>query len=260
MRLVNLFSGKRARSGERMSSVAQYVPSAVAATRRTSVELLTLPYPFSQVFLIDADDFIKEVDKRQIRMSGGWRLNISGLQELHRQGLLIPFFGIDLSPGDAAKAIDVSESITWRQVHHTVVSELYSAASQGRLIDPNEESFTPWPTERVRQLWPSVARGYLYSPHQLLSLLRIKDYVALLEPWRVKGTTEWRIRTGNLPDSRSMEAIDSWRSCAITLSALDTGTWPGIVNSISNDVAEWQRSSLIMPPRDLLEWLGLSSE
>ena len=74
MRLVNLFSGKRARSGERMSSVAQNVPSAVAATRTAPASNFSmLPYPFSQVFLIDADDFIKEVDKRQIRMSGGWR-------------------------------------------------------------------------------------------------------------------------------------------------------------------------------------------
>jgi len=194
-------------------------------------------------------------------MSSGWNLNASGLEELHRQGVLIPFYGVDLGPGEATRAIDVSTSETWRQFRSTHVNQLYAAATEGRLHDPSQETFDTWPTERERDLWPSVHRGYLYSPFQLLTLNRIRSIVDLLRPVaRPDGTTKWEFDPADAPGDEVKEAAATWRSLAVTVSAIDTRVMPEIMQVFIGDTEAWRRTKLAQSPQELLEWLGLSEE
>jgi len=63
----------------------------VAGTDRSTLDLLGLAWPFSQVGLLTAEEFVKEAQHRRIDMSGGWRLDVSGLQELAGLGVFVPF-------------------------------------------------------------------------------------------------------------------------------------------------------------------------
>jgi hypothetical protein len=239
--------------------LSHLVQPAIAATLRTSLELLNLPFPFSQLGLLDVDEFLREADERRITMASGWRLNASGLEELHKQGVLVPLYCVRLDDGDPSKRIDVSNNLTWQHVHSTKISQLYAAASEGRATDPSSESFAPWPGERVRDLWPSVPRGYIYSHHQLLGLNRARFIVDALRPAeRVGYQTIWRLDSTALLDAETLAALSSWRSLAITLSAIDTRVWPSIVQVIVNNADTWRSANTVQTPLELLGWLGVT--
>ncbi len=233
----------------------------IAATPRTSLELLALPFPFSQVSLITADEFLKAAAERRIKMWADRDLEMTGLEELHRHGVLVPMFCVSLSKGRRARRIATSGSATRQHVHSTIVSELYLAAEDGRATDPSLEPFSPWPTKRLRTLWPTVSRGYLYSYHQLLGLERARGLVGSLRPTeRVGHRSIWHLDPENRPEDRALDDIASWRSLAITLSAIDSRVWPYITQVISHSDEVWRASNLSQPPEDLLAWLGLTVE
>jgi hypothetical protein len=69
-------------------------------TVRSSLDLLDLPYPFSQVNLLTVREFADMAGKRRGR--AGRRLppvNEQVLEELHRWGVLVPLFRVDLELG-----------------------------------------------------------------------------------------------------------------------------------------------------------------
>jgi hypothetical protein len=236
------------------------VVKATAATHRSSLDLLGLPWPFSQTGLLTREDFVREADHRRIRMAGGWRLDVSGLEELHRQGLVVPFFRVDLADGGPERAIDVTESLTARHIHTTLIAQLYIGAAEGRVADPAAEVFQLWPTERRRALWPSVDSGYLYSQHQLLALTQVRSLVAALGPRRRRDSRElrWKLEESDQPDEDALDALRSWRSLAITLSALDTFYWPYITRRISHSAELWRSARLAFDPAATLRWLDLT--
>ena len=75
--------------------------SAAAATPRSSLELLNLRFPFSQLGLMSAHEFAKQAERRR---SKGLRsrpaISRQVLEELHRHGVLIPLFRVDLTEGE----------------------------------------------------------------------------------------------------------------------------------------------------------------
>ena len=73
-------------------------------TARSSLDLLDLPYPFSQVSLLTVSEFADMVRKRRGR--AGRRLppvNEQVLEELHRCGVLVPLFRVDLESAPDAR-------------------------------------------------------------------------------------------------------------------------------------------------------------
>jgi hypothetical protein len=237
------------------------VPGTVASTTRTTLELLDLPFPFSQAPLLDSVRFISEVKQRRITLPGGRDLDQTGLEELHRQGILVPFFCVSIADQPARSEIDVSESLTARYVHTTLIAEMYSAAAGGRLTDPAAQPFAPWPSERLRVLWPSVERGYLYSYHQLLTLDLAQSFVRSLRLRRLAlHRFEQYLPPEDHPDQRLREEFDASRQFAITLAAIDTRVWPAIMQTVHHTVEGWRASNLAVTPDQLLTWLGVTPD
>ena len=147
---------------------ASFYPTARSAgltTARSSLDLLELPNPFSQVHLLTVSEFAGMAGKRCGRADRRLPpVNEQVLEELHRRGVLVPLFRVDLEPAPDARAIDVSASLTPRNVHATIITELYRAAEDMRLLDPGAGRFAPWPKER-RTLWPGTA-AHRQEPHQ----------------------------------------------------------------------------------------------
>jgi len=232
------------------------VQKTIATTARSTLDLLSLSFPFSQVALLDPSEFVKAASQRRITMWGRRDLDVSGLQELHQHGVLVPFYWVSVADRPAGVPIDVAESLTAKHVRSTTVRELYSAAADGRLVDPMTEPFAPWPTEVT---WPSVESGYLYSYHQLLALEHARSVVASLRPrFLADHRRESFLPQDDLPNEHAREGLASWRSLAITLSALDTRAWPAITHWVKHSTKVWRASNLAQAPEDLLAWLGIS--
>jgi hypothetical protein len=124
---------------------------------------------------------VKKTEEQKVHAKG-WRLDVRALEELHRTGILVPFFRVRLEDPDTEERLDVSGSLTLRHVTSTVTNELFRAAADGRVTDPSAESFAPWPRKQRRYLWPSDDWAFVYSHHQLHGLRRASAIVAQLKP------------------------------------------------------------------------------
>jgi hypothetical protein len=237
------------------------VRRAEGVTARSSLDLLSLPYPFSQVSLLSAGSFASLANERRSRMGRELpSIDEQILEELHRCGVLTPLFRVNLTPSPEAEGIDISTSMIAQHVHTTVASELLRGASEGRVVDPSVVDFQPWPTERRRPLWPTVESGYLYSRHQLLGLDIARKYVAELKPRPTEKWFTWHLDEASMPNRPTREALNSWRSLSIVLSALDTYYWPQITHVVSNDYPTWQTVFRAFRPPEMQTWLSLSLE
>ncbi len=236
------------------------VRGAVAVTARSSLDLLDLPYPFSQLGLLTAAEFAELAGQRRSLAAHMFlpRVDAGVLEELHRCEVLIPLLRVDLKPGPGARKIDVSGSLTARHAHTTVPAELFRGAAEGRVRDPAAEQFTPWPTARSRTLWPSADSGYLYSRHQLLGLHAAMPFIAKLERQVTSGTAGWRLDEQSQPNPPTREALASWRALAIALSALDTRYWPQITRLLYGDLAVWRAALEVPDPAGTADWLGMT--
>jgi hypothetical protein len=230
-----------------------------ADTARSSLDLLNLPYPFSQVDLMTPEQLEAAAKARRICMAYGRALDLPGLEELHRHGILVPLFCVTLEPPSPRRRLDVAGSLTLRHVNTTHVNQLFLAAADGRLTDPAADTFRPWSTKRVRALWPTMERGYLYSQHQLLGLARARHIVGAIRPAEspAGGRRTWQLNPTAYPDVETLAALSSWRSLAITLSALDTRYWPRLTQLIWHEASAWRSSRLTMDAPALLSWLGV---
>lgn len=243
------------------ASLYPTVRAAGLTTARSSLDLLELPYPFSQVHLLTVSEFAGMAGKRRGR--AGRRLppvNEQVLEELHRCGVLVPLFRVDLEHAPDARAIDVSASVTPSNVHATIITELYRAAEDMRLMDPGAAGFAPWPKERQRTLWPGTASGYLYSRYQLLGLETALGFVADLKGRVADGLPEWFLDEADQPNTPTVAALASWRSLAICLSALDTYYWPQMARTLLGDIDTWRTVFTDRDPARMLDWLGASLE
>lgn len=224
-----------------------------AATQRTSLDLLSLPAPFSQVKLLTAADFAKEANRRRPRVALSHpELNEQILEELHRHGVLVPFFRVGLHADTPARAVGTAPGLTPHPAKGTIPSELLSAAAEGRVTDPASEEFSPW---------PDGESGHLYSRHQLLGLQFLYPLLAEFVPtFTGGGPILWHLGPADLPGSGLVESFGLWRSLAITVGALDTYYWPIITGRIGNDLAAWRRVRGEMDPAHMQDWLHLSRE
>jgi hypothetical protein len=235
------------------------VRRAEATTTRSSLDLLGLPYPFSQLGLLTASDFAKLAEQRRSRAAFSLpRVDEQVLEELHKSGVLVPFFRVDLTPGPDAQGIDLSTSLTAQHVYTPFISELLRGASEGRVIDPATVEFEAWPRDRRRWLWPSVESGYLYSRHQILGFDVAMPFLTKLKG-RLRGKTPtWHLEDASLPNAPTLEALGSWRNLTIALSALDTYYWPQMTHTLSHSLAVWRTALQAFDPTETLTWLGLS--
>jgi hypothetical protein len=224
--------------------------TARGGSTRSTLDLLTLPQPFTQTGLLGAGEFRKEAAKR------GVRLDDAHLQVLHRARLLVPFFEVSLVRGNVGRIVDFSRSDTPNIVRTTFVSELYRAAAEGRARDPGLERFRPWSTRRTRTLWPTMSRGVLYSSHQLLAIRWLKSAVAAM---RYDRTTEsWALPKP--PSTVDLAAASSWRELAVTLSAIDARYWPLMNHTVRYDADAWRDFNQRFDAAATMTWAGADAD
>src|SRR5690348_7957505 len=128
-------------------TVTHLIRPAMAGTSRGTLDLLTLPLPFTQVALLTPEELVREAERRHLRTNTGLDLDLSGLEQLHRHQILVPFFRVDIGRADPQREIDTSSSMAPTVARSTVLTELYAGAQEGRVYDPAIKPYEPWPQE-----------------------------------------------------------------------------------------------------------------
>jgi hypothetical protein len=190
------------------------VPSLLTAEDVPStVELLSLPYSFSQTGVLTESDFIRGAKER------GVSLDRSKLEGLHRRGVLTPFFAIHSRP------VESPRDLSPQQQADGVAWPIYRAAALGRLRDPGQTRFRPW----------SASRSHYYSHYQLLATLRWGE---VLDSWEVRAGERLAFPEARLY-KRVVAAFSKMRSLAVLLEAISPRYRPALFNvlrSASDDL------------------------
>jgi hypothetical protein len=234
--------GRRAWMGEACSVPLNYQtggPSVIPpGTVPSALDLLGLPFVFTQTGLLRPGQFISEAKKR------GFTLERSELEFLHRRRVLVPLYRVHaraIGPGcDRSPALQ-AQGTEW---------QVYLASSLGRLSDPAGRPFARWP-RRERESF------LLYSPYQLLSLRGLQWVMSRM---RRTGENEWEL--DRLSD-RELQHHARDRALAVALEVLATRYRPRITlvrraahDDRIEDLVESHdpevESSVLTVPRDLL--------
>ena len=187
-----------------------------------SLDLLSLPFAFTQRRLLTDSYFIEEAKKR------GYDLNRDILEWLHRRGVVVPLFRL--------YSRSVEPQVEWQPGYRISMnlSYLYEAAAEGRLRDPAQTPYRPWPTRRSDI-------GLCYSWFQLLSLRRAQPIITQLlsSAYRMDDYPDGGLRIGYyLPRISSAVRSSALRSraLAIILEVLSPRYTPRVLGRVMHDL------------------------
>jgi hypothetical protein len=225
----------------------------IKAPSSLAIRVASMPWVFSQQHPLDTAEFIREADKR------GMRLDAPALRELYRVGLLIPFVTVTSRRVREPAPVDLPEPV--RAV--TYVAALRAARDTGRLRDLATESYRPrvrFDNARIsdpRGWW----NGHLYSWHQLLALPLVESSLIHARCYRRGKRLYPRLKEPWQPTKDEAERI---RRVAVVLTALEARYLPNLDSEwlrFSNTTEdEWRQYRDAFDPEAVLVTLGYSPE
>ena len=224
---------------------------------RSPVDLLDLPFVFSQLGLLTTSGFVREAKDR------GVTLTATQLEGLHRFRVLPPLLRVSRDGRAIARHRNANPVLASQLAHWepTSAESLGEARDAGRVHAAAAEGFVAR-RRMTRKLGEVEYRtsSFLYSPHQLLCL-----------PTLAPALTHLKYS----PDAREVIALDVHRvwlafareqavrrtSIAIAVSALEPVYYPRVLGKLSlgheaqfDEYEEWRRD---LPLRATLHWLGV---
>jgi hypothetical protein len=233
-----------------MEARTQHTGSSTASSS-LALRAVSMPWAFSQQHPLDTAEFIREAEKR------GVRLDAPALRELYRVGVLVPLVTVTTRPVRPPAPIDAHEPVR----AGTRLAQLRYGRDTGRLRDLAIEPYRPrlrFDSARIsdpRGWW----NGHIYSWYQLLVLPVVEPlllracyyrrgkrlYPKLKEPWEpTKGDTE------------------RLRRIAAVLMALEARYLPNLdpewVRLSGTNTEEWQEYRRTYNPEAVLTALGCS--
>ena len=220
----------------------------------SNVCVASLPWAFTQHHPLDTAEFIKEAERR------GVRLRPPILRSLYRVKVLEPFLYVS-SRQVGPIPLPVGEE---PQRSGTSLQRLRHARDTGRLSDPARQPFRPRVRFDGRKVTDSPRwwNGLLYSWYQLLICPRLNELICDLKAWRTgSGTVIVR-----LPDPSQLMLTQAarLRTIALVLTALEARYLPKLdsewLQLINADGDEWQRYRDGFDPVEIGIQLGYHAE
>jgi hypothetical protein len=205
----------------------------------SALDVVDLPFVFTQRRALAGLDFSREADRRGLRIDEG------RLEALHRAGILVPFLGIRYDAGAvAARAsaegdVDAGEVKAALDYTSTDGAHLLQERVVGDLFDPSVEPFAPWSESRSWRRYRYRRRAFLYSHYQLL---RIDDlrHVRFSARRMTGGRLGWRVADQEAArwPPRGEERT---RALAVVLSAIEMVYLPRVLLKESLPLgSEWE--------------------
>ena len=223
---------------------------------RTGIDLIGRELTFTQRRLLAPSRFEREARDRGVTLWGG------DLERLHRAGILVPLYWVrrprwDIEKRKASVARGSPPDRSWGVP--TDGFELREDQRAGLVALGAEHRYRAWQREVIQLPTGTIHRGhYLYSPWQLLDLVRIETVLGHLRR-RPDERTRWA-RMG-LRAARRRRSISDIRT--VLLSALEARYYPRIVQRTSmpahRGLEAWDEFDRTFDARELSEWLGWST-
>ena len=208
-----------------------------ASLVRSSLDLLELPYSFSQVELLLGKEFLKEASAR------GYELTDDELEALHRARILVPLFRLSQDGRPPRKALRAGKLYGGNRGHWSapVLEDLKRFQSAERAYDPAAERLVPRSQRVHRVRLPGYDRPvyedyetsvYVYSQYQLAVLPVIQTAISCIdrkprsdrEPTLVKAPRRWMAGWSKIGSD--------YRDMAVAASALEPLYFSRVVNVI----------------------------
>jgi hypothetical protein len=219
-----------------------------------SVDAASMPWAFTQQQPLGTADFIKEADRR------GVRLRPVVLRALYQEKVLEPFLYVS-SRQVGSVPVPIGEEPRPGGTH---LQQLRYARDKGRLCDPAGLPFRPRLRFDDRKVSdpPRWWNGFLYSWYQLLICPELDGLLCHLKGWRTsRGTVIVRLPD---PGRQLLDRAARLRTMAIALAALEARYLPALdpewVHLSNADVDEWQRYRDGFDPVAVSTQLGYSAE
>jgi hypothetical protein len=233
-------------------AASQHVPM------RSPVDLLELPYTFTQLRPLMSHQFVAEVRGR------GVMLTEAQVEALHRVRLVTPFLRVQRDTRLIQKLVREASPYA-RQVadwQPTNRRDLDEARQGGLLRDPaRERFFSHAARERSAGPFEYLSSDYLYSHHQLLAIPTIKG----VRQWlRIKRGTQGR--EAELDVDRRWLAVakdhtDKLRDIAVAISALEARYFPRLLPGPNlfpeDEYRQFDRWWRQLPLLATTKWLGV---
>ncbi|HEX2086452.1 MAG TPA: hypothetical protein VHF89_12270 [Solirubrobacteraceae bacterium] len=223
---------------------------------RPAVDLIELPFAFTQLRPLMPSQFIGEARKR------GVPLDEHQLEALHRLRLLPPFLRVQRD-GRAIAALRRSDPRLAHHVatsHPTDVRDLREARAAGRLLAPAAEHFI------ARRRLVRVIDGrryrsseYLYSHHQLVHLPTVRRALPLLR--RRRGSETITIDATRASMASAVGEAKRLTEIIVAVSALEAAYHPDVVETLQlpdrhtwDEYRDWREGLAV---NWAVKWLGV---
>jgi hypothetical protein len=224
---------------------------------RSAVDLVELPYTFTQQPLLTADGYIKAARDR-----GAGGLTEGGLEVLHRLGYLTPFLRVRRDGRLIARLARRNDPAASQVAHWEPTNrrDLLEAHEHGRLHDPATEPFV----SRRRLERRAAGMEYrsstlLYSPYQLLAV----DVIKRAGPYiRFRGSRPYVDGHGLVTSWWHADVV--WLAELVTpLSALEPAYYPSVIGTLKlparEDFARYDRWRQKLPLTATRRWLDVDA-
>jgi hypothetical protein len=225
---------------------------------RSTLDLLDLPFTFSQLPALTEHQFISAARER------GLHLTPQLLEGFHRLGILVPLFRLRRRGRSIAAAARRGDGSFWEERiwHPTGRDGLLLARENDLLRDPAEERFIRRATHQreVAGVRYNLS-AYLYSEHQLLLLPLLREALPHL-----RYDDRGEIATADV----HRVFLANWRTTAaalrevvLALSSLEPLYYPGIVGIFRGwedemeAIERWRRRTAV---RGMLAWIGVDPD
>jgi hypothetical protein len=227
------------------------------AAVRSPVELVELPFTFTQRRALTATEFAREAGERGVQLSA------RSLEALHRLGLLRPVLrfrrdGRQIASLARQRSVYASQVAHWDPTSHR---DLAHAHGEGRLFDPAAEAFmsAAGTSRRVAGL-EYRSSVYLYSRYQLLRLPTIRQALA-----RLSFASSGRpvLDTHRPWAEFARRGDDAFRAVLVAASALEPIYYPQIIGTLTfpddESFARYDRWRRGLRLTATIRWLGVDA-
>jgi hypothetical protein len=220
---------------------------------RSPVDLVELPFAFTQRSLLTESAFIKEAEKRNVR------LRPTTLEALHRLKLLVPLLRFSRDRAAIVRAMKARSPFLY-QLTDVEFTESWSLAEIHRLGQLHDGRRFIQRSNLERRAGDREYRAsvYLYSSYQLLQLQRLAKLIPYIthDNGRAVG-----LQQGRQVLLWEQDFAEGDRQVAVAAAAFEAGYLPRITGtlrfSFDEQFAQYERWRADSHARSTLDWLGL---
>lgn len=199
----------------------------------------------------------------------GLDLDAARLESLHRQGILLPFYGIRYSASAvASRARAHGKGLSQGEMGRVLRSvsanreSLLAERCVGDLSDPALSDYRPWSIHGSYRGLEYPRRRHLYSPYQLVGLRQLLDICPNGDPVALEQRSP---RSGPWASiRRQLRALGgTYRQTAVLLSLLESAYRPEVYPSLrgfSPEPLVWSEYRRRFDPKAILDALGVAPD